>query len=149
MKTKPEPRTVYVAIAVIEKSGRYLICRRHAHQSFGGYWEFPGGKRENGESWESCLRRELQEELGVCITRVKAIGKLYHRLGRRQAFFRVFSCVLKKGQRPRPLDAQAIRWVKPERLLRHRFPPANRPLIRQLAADRNRRVVRLAAPCYN
>lgn len=133
MTHKREPRTVHVAIAVIGRGGRCLICRRHPDRSFGGYWEFPGGKREKNESWERCLHRELKEELGVGVTRVRMIGKLHHRLKRRQAFFRVFSCALKKGETPRPLDAKAIRWVKPGRLSRYRFPPANRPLIRKLA----------------
>ncbi len=133
MKRKREPRTVFVAIAVIKKDGRYLICKRHRHKSFGGYWEFPGGKREKNESWEGCLHRELREELGVGVGRAREIGRLYHRLGKRQAFFRVFSCVLKKGEKPRPLDAKAIRWVSPSRLCRFRFPPANRPLLGRLA----------------
>jgi mutator protein MutT len=129
---KREPRVVRVAIAVIERGGRFLICRRHAGKTFGGHWEFPGGKREPGESWESCLRRELREELGIRVRRVTPLGRLYHRLGRREAFFRVFRCAIAAG-RPQPLAAQSIKWVSPAGLRRHRFPPANAPLIAQLS----------------
>jgi mutator protein MutT len=131
----PEPRVVHVAIAVIERRGRVLICRRRAGDSFGGRWEFPGGKRRRGESWTACLRRELREELGVRVRRVTPLGQLYHRLGPREAFFRVFRCSLHRGT-PKPLAAQALRWVAAGRLRRYRFPPANDPLLRQLALKR-------------
>ena len=126
-----QPRIVRVAIAVIERHGRILICQRRPQDSFGGYWEFPGGKRRPGESWEACLRRELREELGVRVSRIAPLGRLYHRLRQRQAFFRVFRCRV-DGGRPRPLAAQALRWVPARRLRRYRFPPANTPLIDRL-----------------
>lgn len=131
---KPEPRVVRVAIAVIERRGRVLICRRHAGKTFGGHWEFPGGKRESDESWQECLRRELREELGISVRRIRPIGRLYHRLGRREAFFRVFRCAI-NGGRPQPLAAQEVRWVPRSRISRYRFPPANAPLIARLSAD--------------
>ena len=55
-----KPPRVQVALAVIERRGRYLICRRRADDHFGGYWEFPGGKKDAEESWEACVRRELR-----------------------------------------------------------------------------------------
>ena len=128
---KRQPRVVHVAIAVIERRGKLLICRRRPQDSFGGYWEFPGGKRQPRESWSACLRRELHEELGVRVARVTPFGRLYHRLRRREAFFRVFRCRI-NGGRPRPLAAQAIRWVSLARLSRYRFPPANAPLLERL-----------------
>src|SRR3989338_3208009 len=130
--SKRQPRVVHVAIAVIERRGAVLICRRRLRDSFGGYWEFPGGKREPGESWNACLRRELKEELGVRVVRVASAGRLYHWLRRREAFFRVFRCRINEG-RPRPLAAQAVRWVPRAQLPRYRFPPANAPLIRRLS----------------
>lgn len=128
---KREPRVVHVAIAVIERRGAVLVCRRRKQDSFGGYWEFPGGKRKRQESWEACLRRELWEELGVGISTLSPLGRLYHRLGRRQAFFRVFQCRI-NGGKPRPLASQALRWVPKQNLGRLRFPPANKPLLAKL-----------------
>jgi mutator protein MutT len=124
-------KRLHAAIAVIERRGRYLICRRHAHDSFGGCWEFPGGKRESGESWEACLRRELLEELGVAIRAIRPFGRLRHRFPDGTVSFRVFRCRIARGT-PRPLDAQALRWVPARRLRRYRFPPANRPLLDRL-----------------
>ena len=129
---KRQPRVVRVAIAVVERRGDVLICRRRHHDSFGGYWEFPGGKRKPGESWEACLRRELREELGIRVSRMAPFGRLSHRLRQRQAFFRVFRCRL-TGGRPQPLAAQALRWVPTRHLRRYRFPPANKPLLDRLA----------------
>src|SRR5256885_17112283 len=74
---KPDPsrltdhasrQTIQVAAGLILHEGRYLITRRKAGTHLGGLWEFPGGKREPGESLEACLRRELREGIGVEIT---------------------------------------------------------------------------------
>ena len=123
------------AIAVIERRGRYLICRRRRGEFLGGYWEFPGGKREPGEPWEACLRREMNEELGVTVKAVRPFGSLRYRYpGRPMFFFKVYRCAIARGT-PRPLAAAALRWVRPSQLGRYRFPPANRGLIARLRAD--------------
>jgi 8-oxo-dGTP diphosphatase len=64
-----EERTpVNVAVGVlIDPQGRFLLTSRPAGKVYAGYWEFPGGKIEAGESVEAALRRELQEELGITI----------------------------------------------------------------------------------
>ena len=125
---------LHAAIAVIERRGRILICQRHEHDSFGGLWEFPGGKREVEETWEACLRRELREELGVSVRSIALYGHMRHAFHDGTVRFRVFRCVIARG-RPRPLDAQALRWVKPQHLPRYQFPPANRTLIARLAGS--------------
>ena len=67
---------VEVAAAVVERAGRFLVTRRDPAKHLGGLWEFPGGKREPGESLEACLARELDEELGV---RVRVGARAGHR----------------------------------------------------------------------
>src|SRR3972149_3144610 len=62
-----EPPHREVPAAVIRRRGKVLIARRPEGKLLGGLWEFPGGKRERGESLEACLRRELREELGVAV----------------------------------------------------------------------------------
>jgi 8-oxo-dGTP pyrophosphatase MutT (NUDIX family) len=58
--------TVEVAAALIQDdAGRYLIARRRRGSHLAGLWEFPGGKREEQETLEACLRRELVEELNA------------------------------------------------------------------------------------
>ena len=57
-----------VAVGVLLRSdGAFLLCSRPAGKPYAGFWEFPGGKLESGESVEQALRRELQEELGITI----------------------------------------------------------------------------------
>jgi 8-oxo-dGTP diphosphatase len=68
----PPPATertpVEVAVGVlIDGQGRFLLTSRPPGKVYAGYWEFPGGKVEPGESIEQALRRELQEELGITI----------------------------------------------------------------------------------
>ena len=120
------------ALAVIERRGRILICRRRPGGFLGGFWEFPGGKRKPRESWEACLRRELREELGIAVTAIRPLCRLRHRYPGRPMFtFQVFRCRITQG-RPRPLASVALRWVPARALTRYRFPPANRPLIEGL-----------------
>jgi 8-oxo-dGTP diphosphatase len=57
-----------VAVGVlIRPDGAFLLTSRPAGKVYAGYWEFPGGKLEAGESVAQALRRELQEELGITI----------------------------------------------------------------------------------
>ena len=132
MPRRQRQRRLHAAVAVIERRGRILICQRHDRDSFGGCWEFPGGKREPGESWETCLRRELREELGVVVRLIQPYGRMRHQFEDGTVFFRVFRCTIARGK-PRPLDAQALQWVRAGELKRYRFPPANRALIEQLS----------------
>lgn len=61
-------KVVEVAVGVlIRPDGRFLLTSRPPGKVYEGYWEFPGGKLEQGESVEQALRRELQEEIGITI----------------------------------------------------------------------------------
>lgn len=59
---------VDVAVGILlGQDGRFLLTSRPAGKPYAAYWEFPGGKLEQGESVEQALRRELEEEIGVVI----------------------------------------------------------------------------------
>ena len=61
-------KLVQVAVGILQRTdGAYLLTSRPTGKVYAGYWEFPGGKIEDGESVEQALRRELQEEIGVTI----------------------------------------------------------------------------------
>jgi 8-oxo-dGTP diphosphatase len=63
-----ERQPIDVAVGVlIDREGRFLLTTRPPGKVYAGYWEFPGGKFEPGETLEHALRRELQEELGITI----------------------------------------------------------------------------------
>ena len=68
----PDRQLVDVAVGIlIDPEGRFLLTTRPAGKAYAGYWEFPGGKLEAGESVEDALRRELFEELGIRVETVE------------------------------------------------------------------------------
>ena len=60
-------KTIEVVAAIIQKDGKYFATQR-GYGEFEGLWEFPGGKIEPGESHETALKREIEEELGIDIS---------------------------------------------------------------------------------
>ena len=68
----PARQVVDVAVGILlQPGGQFLLTSRPAGKVYAGYWEFPGGKLEAGESVAQALRRELQEEIGVTIGAVQ------------------------------------------------------------------------------
>jgi DHA1 family inner membrane transport protein len=122
-------RQVIVA-AVIERGHRVLIAQR-AEGPLAGFWEFPGGKRERGERDATALRREIDEELGICVE----VGALVASAGDGPRELRFFRCEYSGGGRPRPLVHTQFRWVRRADLTRYSFPPPNLHLVRLLAAE--------------
>jgi len=126
-----------VAVAMTDAQGRVLIAQRPFDKEHGGLWEFPGGKIEPGESPEAALVRELGEELGVTIAPERLEPLTFSSAGRgaRHLLLLLYRCTAWQGE-PRPLDAAAIRWVLPVALGDYDMPPADRPFISVLAAER-------------
>jgi 8-oxo-dGTP diphosphatase len=71
MAGQAERAVVDVAVGVLMQGEEFLLTSRPEGKVYAGYWEFPGGKLEAGESVEQALRRELQEELGITIGAVQ------------------------------------------------------------------------------
>ena len=130
----PSDNRVDVVIGVVARGGRVLICQRPEGKSFGGYWEFPGGKREHDETCESCLRRELREELGIDVTPVRALTPVDHNYPRGRIRLVPFVCTQVDTAEPRPLECQRAVWIRPAELRDYHFPPANEALIEEVIA---------------
>jgi 8-oxo-dGTP diphosphatase len=119
-----------VVAAVVERDGVFLVTRRLAGTHLAGAWEFPGGKRETGETDVACLRREMREELGVAIERETLIMTSVHAYEEREVELRFYGCAIVGP--PRPLLGQQMRWAAREDLRTLPFPPADRDLIESL-----------------
>ena len=105
-----------VAAAVITRAGgegaggRLLVAQRKAGDMLGGLWEFPGGKREEGETLAECLAREIREELGVEVQVGEQVAVVKHAYTHFRMTLYAFHCCLVAGE-PRCLDCAAFRWV--------------------------------------
>ncbi len=117
-KKRPRQRLplVVVAAAVIWQGDRVLLAQRPAKGLLANLWEFPGGKLEENESLEACLRREIWEELGARIEVGPALGLYRHAYTHFRVELHAFSARLVDGQTPRPVQVQAVRWVHPKDL---------------------------------
>ncbi|MFN8109561.1 MAG: (deoxy)nucleoside triphosphate pyrophosphohydrolase [Thermoleophilia bacterium] len=122
-------RTVVVA-AVIIRGGRVLVSQRMPDAGQPGRWEFPGGKRERGESDQQALVRELREELGLHLR----VGERMWAVTAGPLELRFYRVPWEAGQRPRAIWVAQFRWVRLEDLPGYPFPPADDELVRRLAA---------------
>jgi 8-oxo-dGTP diphosphatase len=124
---------IEVAAGLIFRDGRLLITQRRPGDHLAGLWEFPGGKREPGESYELCLQRELREELGLEIQPGEMIEAVTHSYPEKTVHLRFFRCVSGHGE-PQLLGCQAVAWVKRDELQQYCFPAADEKLLETLRA---------------
>jgi mutator protein MutT len=113
-----------VAAALIWRDGKVLITRRPKGSHLEGFWEFPGGKKEPGETMEECLQRELREELGITVRTVRFLLRVEHEYESRSISLYFFECS-SPPEEPRPLGCAALKWVQPTDLEGYRMPPAD------------------------
>ena len=125
---------IVVTAAVIRKDDGFLLTRRLRGTHLAGYWEFPGGKCERGETHEACLQRELAEELGVTARIGARIFEIVHDYPERTVELHFFECVI-EGE-PQALLGQEMRWVARRDLGALDFPEADAALIRMLQEGR-------------
>jgi 8-oxo-dGTP diphosphatase len=124
-----------VVAALIQHEGKILACQRARSQKFELQWEFPGGKREEGETLPEALARELKEELGVSAT----IGREIHRLRHQYAstgvpFELVFFAANAPADKIQNLEFERIEWRAPQSLPELNFLEADRDLVNKLAS---------------
>jgi len=102
-----------VTAGVIRQNGHVLLARRPSKGLLGGLWEFPGGTLEDfDENLESCLKREILEELGISIHIGEAFGKYKHAYTHFKITLYAFLCTPAFGEEPQPLACDALAWVK-------------------------------------
>ncbi len=134
-------KNVEIAVGVLVNSGaEVLVTKRKEGGELGGYWEWPGGKVEAGESGEACVVREFGEEVGLDVVVGDLIGEVEHEYDFGVVRIRAYFCgMLDMGQAVREIGVAGHRWVGPEVLRDVRFPEANGELVeivvRRLGGD--------------
>lgn len=128
---QPAKPVEVVAGVITDPRGRILLTRRTEGRDLAGLWEFPGGKRESGESPEAALVRELHEELGIQVQVGPALINVPQRYPQKRLRLDVRRVTAWTGI-PRGKEDQALAWVPLSKLARYDMPPADRPVVAAL-----------------
>jgi 8-oxo-dGTP diphosphatase len=119
-----------VAAALVDSDGRVLIAQRPEGKQLAGLWEFPGGKVEPGETPETALIRELEEELGITV-RQACLAPFVFASHTYESFHLLMPLYLIRrweGE-PEAREHAALKWVRPNDMGQYPMPPADDPLI--------------------
>lgn len=131
------PRTPHydVTAAITRRAdGRILIAQRPPDGMLGGLWEFPGGKREAGESLADCLRREIREELAIDIAVDQQIGTVKHAYSHFRITLYAFVCRHISGK-PQAIGCADWAWVTLDNLDRYAFSATDQKIIAMLRGE--------------
>ena len=125
---------IHVAVGVlIDVKDCVLLTRRLKGTHLAGYWEFPGGKVEAGESVQTALARELQEELGTKIGKTVPLMKVSHDYGEKQVLLDVHQIKDWDGE-PHGAEGQPLAWVDAASLNEFQVPEANAEIMSRVKA---------------
>ncbi|TVZ39993.1 8-oxo-dGTP diphosphatase [Alteromonadaceae bacterium 2753L.S.0a.02] len=123
---------IHVAVGVIvDPAGQVLLSCRQAGQHLAGFWEFPGGKVEPGESVEQALSRELEEELGIVVQNSEPLIQIPYTYPEKTVLLDVHVVSHYTGK-VRSREGQPLNWVAVSQLGSVKFPPANKPIVSAL-----------------
>jgi 8-oxo-dGTP diphosphatase len=122
---------IKVTAAIIMDSGKVFIAKRKPPGRMPGMWEFPGGKIENGETPEHCLKRELQEELGVDAEIGRHVGTSVHEYDFYTVELMAFRTRVVAGEIKLREHAD-MAWVAPGELGKFEFAPADLPFVEMI-----------------
>ncbi len=126
---------LYVVAAVVwrDAGGReFLIARRQPGRHLAHLWEFPGGKREAGESAWQALCRELDEEIDIRPTRAEPFMRVYQRYPECNVLLDFWNVDAYDGV-VTPRERQGLKWISAAQIGDYRFPPADRPVLDAIA----------------
>ncbi len=124
------PIVLVAAVALVDRDGRVLIAKRPEGKAMAGLWEFPGGKVDPGETPETALIRELDEELGIqvparCLAPLTFASHAYDEF---HLLMPLYVCRNWDGI-VAAREGQDLKWVRPMRLGDYDMPPADAPLV--------------------
>jgi 8-oxo-dGTP diphosphatase len=122
---------IVVAAAVVVRDGRVLLTRRTEGQHLAGMWEFPGGKLEEGESPETAVVRECEEECGIEVVVEGILDVTHHHYPEKEVLLLFYRCSLVKGE-VQHLQVADHAWVAPSALDEYPLPPADVGVVRAI-----------------
>ncbi len=122
---------IRVVAAIITKDNKYLITRRSPSKHLAGFWEFPGGKIEEGETAEACLIREIKEELDINIRVNSFFMENDHSYPTKSISLIAFFCEITEGQITLK-DHDCFEWISREQFDDFKFAPADVPFVKAL-----------------
>ena len=126
--------TINVVVGIlVDDRRRVLIAQRPPGRHLAGGWEFPGGKRESGESALAALERELREELGVRQLTAEPLMTHRHAYPDREVCLDVW-WVAQFAPTPVGLEGQRLRWVEAAGLRDAALLPADAPIVERVTA---------------
>lgn len=122
-----------VAVGILKRNGRILACQRRRGGRYELKWEFPGGKVEQGETFEQCLERELHEELSIHVGSIDEV-EIQRASYDDGGMFEVAYCTISdfKGEPVNNVFEQ-IRWVTPAELANLDSLEGNRSIIQKIS----------------
>ena len=124
-------KIVEVAVGVIIRNNTVFISKRAVELHQGGLWEFPGGKREQNETLEQALIRELQEEVGIEVIEQTEFLLIEHDYGDKKVRLDVRLVEYFEGE-PSHQENQTSQWVDIADLANYNFPTANKSIVEKL-----------------
>jgi A/G-specific adenine glycosylase len=131
---KPIPHYDVVAAVTIREDGRVLVARRRQEDMLGGLWEFPGGKREDGETLPDALRRELNEEMGIEVAVGEELTVVEHAYTHFRITLHAFACLLAADSPPpQCIDCDDFRWATSEEIAALPMSVADRKIAEMLS----------------
>ena len=122
-----------VVAALIYEDDKILLTSRPDHQEHAGFWEFPGGKIESGETPAQSLKRELKEELDIEVSVYDTVFLIEHQYPDKLVYISFLRCMLLPDETPTALEQQEFAWVKRENLSNYKILPADKPLVNFLS----------------
>jgi 8-oxo-dGTP diphosphatase len=132
--TPGEERPICVGIGLVGRRGCYLIRQRPPGTAMAGYWEFPGGKCEPGESPAAATARECREEIGLDVVVGPLRREITYRYPHAWVHLSYYDCVTEVPN-AEPDPSTGFRWVPAEALVGLPFPEANVSILDELARE--------------
>lgn len=126
--------TIEVSVVILYDGPLMLVNKRPEGSYFGGWWEWPGGKREPGESFEDCARRELHEEIGLEVIELRQYDQSRVSYPGREINLVFFTGRAKPGSKPAP-NALEHAWLTAAEVMKLKFLEPNLPVLRRLADE--------------